>query len=1475
MKTTPSFFACAIIACLFASAGFAAEEIWTGATDTDINTATNWSADGLNASDADDAKLQGAADGELLSLSAALTSGEVASLEIGDSIGTAMAVTLELAGFDFAMSGGLTLFDNAILEIESATPATLTVNALSLGSDAELYVGANVTLIINGDVTEDGATMQGEADSIIRFAGASIAWSNAFDISIDHAVFAQSGSATVTMLTGGDFVGDIEILDGASVTFDQGITTSGNLTIGEAATGASGEGTISAPDACSFGGSVTLHPGAQADFGGGASDGAEFDGDLVLGEGATLTVSGNSTLSGNASIAADALLTITPLLELNDGASISLAADSRAIIGTLHVLENATIEGADVAGGVETSIAVDALQLGVALSANAAALTLSNTGAMSDPLPLLDITGDLTYLANGSSIADDGSPWQIYFGANIQVDASDASADLGPSTTYFHATHLITGSGSFDFNNAINFGAADLQGSLTISDGFANGNELLSFQSLALASSSTLAAGDNRIGVVASLSGASGNTWTQSAGGALVLLGTLMEPTQLTGILLPSADVEVAEGSGAIAGDGTTETRITIGGNLSVIDDSTPGSSRFAAFSDSTAGNASAVITIAGDLSVGADARLALGEGSWSIGGTSIDLSAGDTLVEIDGSAGSAPSVNLTNTGQVALSFSTNGSAFLVSSVMGTTRVRHTGRMMLAGPLNLSASASGFAWDGSLDTMTSEFGALQLGLASISNASSSGASPYIITIDEGDVALEEVEAISFDDGSTQDAWIASRFLRTDANSSSSSAGRFLFGTLHLDGDATSAAAGDDDNAPLVEFVNAEAQFSGAVTIDEGMGDDAGATLRFRSTTARFTAGINVGGNASATSNANGATLETFNASTLTFQLSTTLQVASFCTLDIDGSDAGGSASTVMITNDTASAPYAIDVAGNAASVTLASVNVSALGSGDLSITLASGSLSMSNASFSDYGMSGVSIRPGTILTSFRDCRFTDGQSGGAHVTLESGGLGNSAAQVLNADGNQFDLSVMLLIACDDADSNYLNMRGGSLGFGISGVTISAGDAESMYDGDGEDADDVRWGIAPILTLANLQAGGLDAPVSVTAGGGARRAGFLFTLGASGGQASAVSSLTVTVTPSLTAGSVLTGTVTPIVLFRDGGNGVYDAGDTTLGTYTGSVLPAEITFLVSPTQSIALGLTQTWGIALQTADGTTGTIAFNIASGGVGTTESVVEGLALNHTVQVLYPIPVIEAGASPTALPDTARAEAGGFDVALAFNVRNTSDASNGGFLGVITGVTLELNAEWLDFRAFDDPGATITRISAWADGAANLPGSGDGRFTANSADTLLGRATGISITGGTGSGTQGSQTISVTILFAQAAGESNLEVQPGGDERTIYFTIRFADGEAITAARRERLRVRLSLDDTDDLMISRAGSSVTALTAPIRGVVLSFQRPQGTDGDGCALSANGSNTAVWMLALLAGCLLIALRRNELEGERS
>jgi hypothetical protein len=1027
---------------------------------------------------------------------------------------------------------------------------------------------------------------------------------NAVPAGGDEAIF--DGTATPTTITGvSGNIERIEVDSGANPALNITFELTADLTL----TGNGGSLDVAAGDAATFdGANTTAH---------------------------TLFAEEDFAIAGSVSFNTDITVRVTTgllTISMADGSSLDLA-------GALEVYA-ATVLAAD-ASGTAPVISIGELRI------NGSSFNLDTLGGNpSATLGAISFFGSNPYLG-GYNMLSFADRWTVTVTGDIDGGGStDAMIEADYVYFEFPAASTIQSSTPFAFwwMGRVTVPAG---GSLTANDGLFSGNSSsgalwLIYQ---LRVGGNFDAGDNSLwyaGHAGSPSGLAievlpGATYLNTGVTVLWNSGTYT----LRGTFTLGGDVSAHEGDWLVE----LGSDITFGGDVLVTDNN----ATLGADEDGGTTSLMATLRFQGDFAAVNGARLAVGEGNHYFAGD-IDLSAGDDLVIGPTAANTDPTVHLTGAAQ-AIDFSANGSYFVVTSVAATTSVTQSGRMILAGDLNLAGSTQTDVWT-------------SLAGAEVFVGDGSFGVQGMLTVSDANVHFNTLTLPQVSNG---DIFASTEF--TIYRAAGAIGVVYLTGNLLIEGDTTEddvgAAVKDEYNASSLTIDGAEVELDKAavpvpeVLVGDGGNDGEhygpppaqpvvpptdfegnGASLEVINGARLAAPLVKVGYAESNTvtgvpapplSEHSGSQLLADNA-TIDINLTGTgngITAGHFAVLQLVESAVGGEGSYQIV-----SAPETqLTVLYNCVIDRGTSVG----GGPNVRMFIGGNNMFLIGNSIKGLNGSGIQIRPNAVVRAFSDNTITENTNqGGApyrHISLQGMGAGSSEYW----DNNHFDDSVgtgsggyFVYVA---SGSNPIQFRvpvGSPNGFGVPGFNVDAATAET-FDNDGATVGvDVTWNdAANLLTAADESAtgpAGLISDDSIP-----HQTILLFSLtGTSGSHA--VNSVKV----MLSAGGngLSDSDIATATLFNDvNQNGVFDAGEElAAAALNQAVTSGEVLFDISTSPAvIASGTTVHWGVSIRfaaSANGQSGWADAVILPGDLvlGTPASgIVAGLPLLNDLPVTGP----------------------------------------------------------------------------------------------------------------------------------------------------------------------------------------------------------------------------------------------------------
>jgi|GEM_PF-4146322 len=864
------------------------------------------------------------------------------------------------AGADVTITEGENL--GGAIRIESANGAGVTFDALhassfTLRGAGDVVINGNTQLSgavdkegagllrfgsIPGDTSELGgniAIKQGDFSlpGNALFSGANISFVGAGNVAIGDTIF-TGAIQSLTLDSSRDITGFIRVDDGAQLTVNSALVVSGPLYVG---TGLSGS--LELLGDTTFEGDVSIARQATVR----ARRALVFERDFSVGDSAEFVAEASSSFTDpgfatSMSVHADvALMRFNRDLTINGDLVLrSIGGVPNAAPGTLQVDGNLII---------------------------AANISDSNDASLSHVLNL-ELAGDMVF----TDIAELDLP-QV----NVLFNGPGAQA-----------LRLASGSPT---GGVITTGAWTLAQSVTVSQSLPDATTLV-IGGLSVGEGKSIDLSDYNTTIAASVTFGANTSFAQSGAVAgtsgTITLDASNADWDFDATLEVMGDLIVTDGGAGNAVRVLQGHTLTLRGSLSVT------SGGFGAATDADMETGRAWINVYGDLSVANGATLLPGEGTWRFYGD-IDLSAGDGLVALpEADNNEAARIELMG-GITSLKFSNGGSHFWVDQVEPITAVRQTGRMVLAGTLDLSRSNANPAWDGTRDFDAIEE-ALALGSRERGNAIAADTSPWQVILGAQPVMFERLEARNVESGQA-DNFNSFRI----APASGVSNPTLWVGEISFEGDALSDddAAAEDANAPRVWIEDVVLTIGRSSQLGAGANGNAGAWLRIDDCTLTLERDAAINLAAAGLASAEGATLLIYD-STVSMGRDSSLTGGAFSRLEIRALDT----QRVSITG-TEDWDFTIDSA-NAASTWLSNVDIRPLGSGMPHLRVG-GAVRVRNCAFWDTDDEGLRIAGSTQLLAFADNTFHGPLVGGAwpHITFEAPGL--IAGSITGAIGNRF------------------------------------------------------------------------------------------------------------------------------------------------------------------------------------------------------------------------------------------------------------------------------------------------------------------------------------------------------------------------------------------------------------------------------------------------------------------------------------
>ncbi|MGE0435007.1 MAG: beta strand repeat-containing protein, partial [Planctomycetota bacterium] len=931
---------------------------------------------------------------------------------------------------------------------------------------------------------------------------------------------------------------------------------------------------------------------------------------------ASITLSGNATVN-LFQLAAGSTFDLTDTgtsiqvgtgckLRFNTNYTVHVAGDvsvgASAELNAVGTIEFGTAGGAAVTFSAAANSTIIMAGIGVG------SLRLDSTGADNSTV-VCNCSGSITFTGNNASL--DGTTdlftslasqryWEIRLGGSINPSGF-TSLTLNASCLTITATTLTTGivgnGAGFSGGGGATIGRISVASgsAFVIADGvfpatplrvhewraIGSGNLSLGNNAIAMAGSRASAVG-TAIDVASTASFSTSGLWTTadllSAGQAQLLDGSFTLGGTLT---VSTFDVLVALGA-----------TVTLAGPLTV-----NAGHAFGADEDGADSNGHASITYIGNVTLNGAAGLRLGEGWHSLFGNLNASSVANAVVA--GTAGNnvPPRIMLTGVNQTLAFQAGTGSHFFITSVGANTRVTQTGRMQLGGPLDTTGAAGATpftAFDGTAGTMV-----VGTGVSAVRAS---------IRVGAGDVELNTLTVAQVTGANVH------AFSRLEAVGTG--VGVLRVNTLTLDGDTSDQAAGNDRNAAEADFSALIAEFGDGASSSTGLFVGAGsssvggfgARLYVRNgsqITTRTNGTLRIGhAGGTATESLAGGRLWA-SASTFTFQTGATFHVNTWSSARVTGSTLTGTGAWTFSTASTCARLHLIGT-----TITSAAAN-------QLTINVAGADTAIDNCAISNTTAAGLSISG--QLTSLSSTDFSNGQSGGAHITITAS-LTNGSN--LDCDDNHFDDSVGYAGAGNLVNNNGANapltFRAlTSDDFGIGGLTITDVDAETNGDNDGSAASEVRWSrtLATLLDVAPYATFSPEAQIS--AGNDENRTMVMFTATSTTGS-NTITSIAVQLAFS---GQLTLADIASVKLFNDGTNDGFASPAEVIAEET-PPLAADVTFGGLAGQTINAAAVRHYGVVCvfdPAAVGKWGSIDIRVTS-------IVSNGLVTGRPISVWLPI---------------------------------------------------------------------------------------------------------------------------------------------------------------------------------------------------------------------------------------------------------
>jgi hypothetical protein len=413
-------------------------------------------------------------------------------------------------------------------------------------------------------------------------------------------------------------------------------------------------------------------------------------------------------------------------------------------------------------------------------------------------------------------------------------------------------------------------------------------------------------------------------------------------------------------------------------------------------------------------------------------------------------------------------------------------------------------------------------------------------------------------------------------------------GTLTMASLTVGGDRTDSTAGPENNSARLRFENLALTVTGNLVIQDGSGgagnEGSGAQLEVDDCTITIGGNLDVGTGTSTNSDS-AANLEVED-STVTFATASQLRVRANCQFQI------------FRTTLTSTGAWSLDVALAADVCLVLDCTVTANAAGNLTISLGCTAQSfagilITNTDFSNYTSAGVQFKAGSELATLNECTFTNGQSGGSHITFN----GLAVASTLVADLNLFDTTTgtgatALVNVASATSLGFRTFTGGD--FGVGATVISATDAENR-DNDGSiPGTNVVWAATfNLVTVSNTgQARGLRSDTTANQ----FVQSFQVTSNVGNNTITALSFMLDVY--SFSGGSLSTADIASMVLFHDiNADGVVDAGETLA---TDTTLTDDSADFTGFSRTINAVNVEDWALALTFASSVSG------ESGGLST-----------------------------------------------------------------------------------------------------------------------------------------------------------------------------------------------------------------------------------------------------------------------------
>lgn len=896
-------------------------------------------------------------------------------------------ITLELSGTSFALAHlaltnqGTIVFDcatagstvtltsgqrlNGDLRVLTDAGAGFTLDqlngaALTLRGDGDMLINGNTELsgavdkegqgllrmgAIPGDTTTLGGSMaiKGGDFSLpgnALFSGASISFVGAGDVEIGDSIF-TGAIQSLTLDSSRDITGFIRVDDGAELTVNSTIVVAGPLYVG---TGLSGD--LELLGDATFEGDVSVARNGSVR----ARRPLVFERDMSVGEGATFVAEANARFTDPSFATTIAVDADVALLRFNSGVRV----EGDLILSGVGGVQNGQPGTMQVDGDLFV----------------AASISDANALGMDHALDL-ELAGDVVFEGVSSLALDDVN---LRFAGPRPQSLRLASGSPAAGTIWTGAWQLdqsVTIASSLPAGTTLNIGG------LTLAE-----NVALDLSAFDTTISNAITFGDGAsFAQSGALTGTSG-TITLDASNADWLLDAE---------LYVYGDLRITDGSAGNAVRVAPGATLTTLGSLSVL------SGSFGAAEDGADQNGRAIIDVHGNLSVANGAQLLPGEGTWRLR-ASVDLSAGDDLVALPATDNDQAARIELYGGVIALAFSQGGSHFWIDQVQSITAIRQTGRMLLVGALNISASNATPAWDGSRNADATD-DALVLGTRERGSSSAANQVIWPITLGAQGMILDRLEARAVNSGDA-DSYHAFRFAPS-ASLASTSLVPISARLLSLEGDTLSDddAMVDDANAARIWMQRIELSLAEASQISAGANGNRGCWLRLDACALTLARDAQLSLSAAAGDADEAATLLLYD-TPITMGRDSSLIADSASRLEIRALQ-----SERVEVSGTQDWDYAID-AGSAGTTWFSRTNFRALGEGLANIRVG-GAARVMDCAFWNPIREGLRVAGDTQLLALADNTFYGPLrvSGWTHLTFEAPGL--AAGSITAAIGNRF------------------------------------------------------------------------------------------------------------------------------------------------------------------------------------------------------------------------------------------------------------------------------------------------------------------------------------------------------------------------------------------------------------------------------------------------------------------------------------